>query len=1135
VVTDASGNYTLTTDVPQTSGTVEAVATDAAGNASAPVDVTYADTSAPVAPVVNVTSNADGGVTVSGTAEPGSTVTVTYPDGTSATTTADASGNYSMTTDVPQSSGTVEAVATDAAGNASAPVDVTYADTSAPAAPVVNVTPNADGGVTVSGTAEPGSTVTVTYPDGTSATTTADASGNYSMTTDVPQSSGTVEAVATDAAGNASAPVDVTYADTTAPAAPVMNVTPNADGSLTLSGTGEPGSTVTMRNPDGSSETVTVGQDGSYTVTTPPQQPSGDVTAHATDKAGNSSDDTTVSYVNLLPPFGVITVTARATADTTPTISGTISGKASGDMVWVTVNGVTYKEGIDAELTVGATSWTLAIPSQSAINVNGLSDVNLNVDALLVSAQGVSKADTTSGELTVFQDVYISPYFNSNSSTPSIVGTAEVGTGETLSVGIYSGTTLVASFSPTVTAAGSWSVSAANYAAGLGAGTYTVQASVITADGSGGQAADPRTMTLVPDNIIRSVAKGTSNTDNAASIITATDDGGWVVTYAANASATANRYSVSAVRYNADGTIAWSQQLALPYPTGASTNLAYSNANAFSAITHYDVQATAGGGFEIFYTGQNDLGNSAAAALVGVDATGAVISTAMVPKTSGRTYMLNETIVNLGSYGTVALVAQGTTNRYDLNQNRVDLAGNLLDATNTTLVADYALGYSAGYVYGSGTPAGRFANGSVGSDSKGIDATAVGDASTTSQYVIEYTDTGPSTTAYRVGMYLQLMDFNTGKLGGAVAVSDNVATRSQIVPVVLNLKEGGIQAMYVESSALNNDVNQMNLYSRHFDVISNTLVASGAAVMANTTTTGTNGVLWNSIANNAAGVALEQGGYVIVWVNSTSAATSNVYAQIYDAGGNHVGDSILVSSVDTTHLNFSPSVTALDDGGFALSWTNSQATTATIGTSGYNLHGSIYTQVYNADGTVRPATDTSVHPGNASYAVATDDNTTVALLDGAVHSLSDGQLGGVAHTGIAFVGGAGDDTIVLHSVAFSSINGAGGFNTITFGTQLQGGNVSFAGLDNIHNISDINMGDGAGTKLSLTLADVLNFTPNGNHSLMIDSGATSATLDIDEGSWKSIGTAVYHNTNYAVYTANDHTAELWVKSSISVI
>ncbi|HEP1820276.1 TPA: LPXTG cell wall anchor domain-containing protein, partial [Streptococcus suis] len=85
------------------------------------------------------------------------------------------------------------------------------ADTSAPAAPSVNV-PNA-GDKTVTGTAEPGSTVTVIFPDGTTVTTTADENGNF--TVDVPagvelKAGDKVTATATDKAGNVSASTVVT-------------------------------------------------------------------------------------------------------------------------------------------------------------------------------------------------------------------------------------------------------------------------------------------------------------------------------------------------------------------------------------------------------------------------------------------------------------------------------------------------------------------------------------------------------------------------------------------------------------------------------------------------------------------------------------------------------------------------------------------------------------------------------------------------------------------------------------------------------------------------------------------------------------------------------------------------------------
>ncbi|NQN96539.1 LPXTG cell wall anchor domain-containing protein, partial [Streptococcus suis] len=89
-----------------------------------------ADTSAPVAPSVNVPNAGD--KTVTGSAKPGSTVTVTFPDGSTVTTIADENGNF--TVDVPagvelKAGDKVTASATDKAGNVSASTVVTVIST----------------------------------------------------------------------------------------------------------------------------------------------------------------------------------------------------------------------------------------------------------------------------------------------------------------------------------------------------------------------------------------------------------------------------------------------------------------------------------------------------------------------------------------------------------------------------------------------------------------------------------------------------------------------------------------------------------------------------------------------------------------------------------------------------------------------------------------------------------------------------------------------------------------------------------------------------------------------------------------------------------------------------------------------
>ena len=134
-------------------------------------------------------------------------------------------------------------------GNTSEEATTTVKDTTAPEAPTVNDVTSED--TTISGTAEPGSTVTVTFPDGTTATGTVDDEGNY--TVEIPSNvdlKGDEEIVvtSTDKEGNVSEEATTTVTDTTAPEAPTVNDVTSED--TQISGTAEPGSTVTVTFPD---------------------------------------------------------------------------------------------------------------------------------------------------------------------------------------------------------------------------------------------------------------------------------------------------------------------------------------------------------------------------------------------------------------------------------------------------------------------------------------------------------------------------------------------------------------------------------------------------------------------------------------------------------------------------------------------------------------------------------------------------------------------------------------------------------------------------------------------------------------------------------------------------------------------
>ena len=64
---------------------------------------------------------------------------------------------------------------------------------------------------------------------------------------------------------------------------------------------------------------------------------------------------------------------------------------------------------------------------------------------------------------------------------------------------------------------------------------------------------------------------------------------------------------------------------------------------------------------------------------------------------------------------------------------------------------------------------------------------------------------------------------------------------------------------------------------------------------------------------------LAGGGYVIVWQSADDTSVNDIKAQIYDAYGNATGEEFLVNT-ETSNSQSLPSITALADGGFVVTW-----------------------------------------------------------------------------------------------------------------------------------------------------------------------------------------------------------------------
>jgi len=512
---DGTWAFTPTEPLEDGEHTVEATATDPAGNTSepsAPVDFTV-DATASEPPVI--TSPTQGEVTgdttpdITGTGTPGETVNV-YVDGTLiGTTDVGTDGNWTLTPtqDLAEGDHTVTATQTDPAGNTSGesdPVDFTI-DTTAPEPPVI--TSPADGAVTgdatpdITGTGTPGDTITVII-DGTEVgETTVGDDGTWTFTPTTPLADGdhTITATATDPAGNTSdpsPPVDITV-DTTAPAAPV--ITDPAQGDVTndatppITGTAEPGSTVDITI-DGVvvAEDVPVDGNGNWTWT--PESPLDDgehtVTVTATDEAGNTS-----------VPSAPVTFEVDTTAPEAPVITspadGDVTNEATPDITGTGEPGATVNVSVDDTL-IGTTtvnpdgSWTLT-PTEP------LADGPHTVEATQTDEAGNESPASTPVDFTVDTTAPDAPVITSpadgdltDDATPDITGTAEPGTTVDVTITNPDGTTTVIEDVP-VDADGNWTVTPDQP---LSEGDHTITVTATDEAGNTSEPSEPVTITV---------------------------------------------------------------------------------------------------------------------------------------------------------------------------------------------------------------------------------------------------------------------------------------------------------------------------------------------------------------------------------------------------------------------------------------------------------------------------------------------------------------------------------------------------------------------------------------------------------------------------------------------------------------
>ncbi|EPM0023331.1 Ig-like domain-containing protein, partial [Citrobacter farmeri] len=497
-------------------------------------------------------------LTISGssTAEAGQTVTITLNNQTY-TTTVQTDGSWSVSVSsadlsaLTGSSYSVTATVSDKAGNPASVAHSLAVDTTVPVITistvagddVINMTEHGQA-LVISGSATgaaAGDVVTVTL-NGKPYTTTLDASGNWSVgvpAADVSALGGgsqTVSVTLTDRAGNSDTATRTVSVDLTAPVLSINTVagddlinSAEKTQDLTISG-GSSGLAT------GTQVTVTLnGQHyialtdalGNWSLTVPASAVGAlgeavyQISAVATDSAGNSSSTTHIVEVESLLPGVIIDVVAgddvinAGEVASGQTIGGRVTGAADGDTVTVTLGGKTYTTTVQADL-----SWSVTVPSA---DLTALGNGPLTVDVSVTNGLG----NTGSGSRDISIDASLPGLRVDTVAGDDVVNSIEHGQALVISgssSGLSSGAALTVTingvaYATSVRADGSWSVGVpAGDVNAWPAGTVTVAVSGNSSAGNPVNVSHDVTVDLTPlaisispvtaDDVINAAEKG---------------------------------------------------------------------------------------------------------------------------------------------------------------------------------------------------------------------------------------------------------------------------------------------------------------------------------------------------------------------------------------------------------------------------------------------------------------------------------------------------------------------------------------------------------------------------------------------------------------------------------------------------
>ncbi|UVC12161.1 hypothetical protein IHQ71_29405 (plasmid) [Rhizobium sp. TH2] len=412
--------------------------------------------------------------------------------------------------------------------------------------------------------------------------------------------------------------------------------------------------------------------------------------------------------------------------------------------------------------------------------------------------------------------------------------------------------------------------------------------------------------------------------------VTLLDDGGWVVSWTSDSSESGGQLGIYQQRYGASGNAIGSETLINSHTTGGQSE---------SSVT-----ALADGGWLATWTSADQDGSGFGIYQRRFHANGSATGLETLVNTYTTSSQADSSVITLTDGGwVVAWTSSGQ------------------DGDNEGI---YQQRYQAdGSTGGTETRVNTHATDSQFQSS----SAALADGG----WLVTWSSVGQDGHGY--GIYQQRYDGNGAALGPELAVNTQT-TADQAQSSVTALADGGWLVTWNSYG----DTNWWDIYQQRYDMAGNKV---GTETQVNTYTT--NFQMQSSVTG------LADGGWLVTWRSfGPDSVTFDIYQQRYDTNGNIVGSETLVNP-GTAGVQFDPTVKALANGGWIVSW-EGQGAGDTYG---------IYQRSFVPDDT----------PGDKNETLTgTEADETLIGYDG------NDRLGGAGGTDV-LVGGFGNDTYIINS------------------------------------------------------------------------------------------------------------------------